>query len=95
MLKDGKQYIKFIDPKGIRNSKGINDPKIQFHKVIKEKIQPQVIANGIELDSYIVSNTSYLEVNWKDQLSVADFNKVNVLFQKENADDYIAKILLQ
>lgn len=93
MLKDGKQYIKFIDPKGIRNSKGINDPKIQFHKVIKEKIQPQVIANGIELDSYIVSNTSYLEVNWKDQLSVADFNKVNVLFQKENVEDYIGTIL--
>lgn len=93
MLKDGKQYIKFIDPKGIRNSKGINDPKIQFHKVIKEKIQPQVIANGIELDSYIVSNTSYLEVNWKDQLSVADFNKVNVLFQKENVEDYIEIIL--
>ncbi|MFP3597236.1 DEAD/DEAH box helicase family protein [Chryseobacterium sp. SIMBA_029] len=93
MLKDGKQYIKFIDPKGIRNSKGINDPKIQFHKVIKEKIQPQVIANGIELDSYIVSNTSYLEVNWKDQLSVADFNRVNVLFQKENVEDYIAIIL--
>lgn len=93
MLKDGKQYIKFIDPKGIRNSKGINDPKIQFHKVIKEKIQPQVIANGIELDSYIVSNTSYLEVNWKYQLSVADFNKVNVLFQKENVNTYIETIL--
>lgn len=93
MLKDGKQYIKFIDPKGIRNSKGINDPKIQFHKVIKEKIQPQVITNGIELDSYIVSNTSYLEVNWKDQLSVADFNKVNVLFQKENVNTYIETIL--
>lgn len=93
LLKDGKQYIKFIDPKGIRNTKGINDPKIQFHKVIKEKIQPQVIDNGIELDSYIVSNTSYLEVNWKDQLSVADFNKVNVLFQKENVDNYIEKIL--
>lgn len=93
ILKDGKQYIKFIDPKGIRNSKGINDPKIQFHKVIKEKIQPQVIANGIELDSYIISNTSYLEVNWKDQLSVADFNNVNVLFQKENAETYISSIL--
>lgn len=93
ILKDGKQYIKFIDPKGIRNSKGINDPKIQFHKVIKEKIQPQVVANGIELDSYIISNTSYLEVNWKEQLSVTDFNNVNVLFQKENAGTYISSIL--
>lgn len=93
ILKDNKQYIKFIDPKGIRNSKGINDPKIQFHKVIKEKIQPQVIANGIELDSYIVSNTRHLEVQWANGLSVADFNKENVYFQMDNAENYIDKIL--
>lgn len=82
ILKGDKQYIKFIDPKGIHHSKGINDPKIQFHKVVKEKIQPQVAAANIELDSFIVSNTSYLEVQWKDQLTVEDFNKVNVYFQK-------------
>ncbi|MFK8303560.1 DEAD/DEAH box helicase family protein [Capnocytophaga stomatis] len=88
-----KQKIKFIDPKGIRNSKGINDPKIQFHKVLKEKIQPQVEKAGIELDSYIVSNTSYLEVNWKEDLSIEAFNKHHVYFQKENAGDYIRKIM--
>ncbi|RZK13167.1 MAG: hypothetical protein EOO46_00345 [Flavobacterium sp.] len=93
VLKDNKQYIKFIDPKGIRNSKGINDPKIQFHKVIKEKIQPQVINDGIELSSYILSNTSFLEVNWKDQLSIADFNLSNVYFQKENKEIYVDRIL--
>ncbi len=93
VLKDDKQFIKFIDPKGIRNSKGINDPKIQFHKVLKEKIQPQVIAAGIELDSFIVSNTSYLEVNWKDNLSIEDFNKNHVYFQKENVNSYIESIL--
>lgn len=93
IIKDEKQYIKFIDPKGIRNSKGINDPKIQFHKVLKEKIQPQVASAGIELDSYIVSNTSYLELNWKDGLSIDDFNKNNVYFQKENAMIYILDIL--
>lgn len=88
-----KQYIKFIDPKGIRNSKGINDPKIQFHKVLKEKVQPQVADAKIELDSFIVSNSSYLEVNWKNNLSIQDFNKENVLFQKENAESYIELIL--
>lgn len=93
ILKGDRQYIKFIDPKGIRNSKGINDPKIQFHKVLKEKIQPQIINTGIELDSYIVSNSSYLQVNWKDDLSIADFNKQNVYFQKENADNYIKAII--
>lgn len=93
VIKGEKQYIKFVDPKGIRNSKGINDPKIQFHKVLKEKIQPQVIGAGIELDSFIVSNTSYLEVQWKDDLSIDDFNREHVYFQKENAMIYISDIL--
>lgn len=93
ILKGDKQYIKFIDPKGIRNSKGINDPKIQFHKVVKEKLQPQVAEANIELDSFIVSNTSYLEVQWKGDMSIEDFNDVNVYFQKENVSTYIEKIL--
>ncbi len=94
VIKGEKQYIKFVDPKGIRNSRGISDPKIQFQKVLKEKIQPQVIGAGIELDSFIVSNTSYLEVQWKDGLSIDDFNKEHVYFQKENAATYISEILL-
>lgn len=93
VVEKDKQYIKFIDPKGIRNSRGMNDPKIQFHKVIKEKIQPQIESQGIILDSYIVSNTSYLEVNWKDNFEIKDFNNQNVYFQKENASTYIESIL--
>jgi len=93
VLKGDKQHIKFIDPKGIRNSKGINDPKIQFHKVLKERVQPQVAEAGIILDSFIVSNTSFLEVQWKDQLTIDDFNKNHVYFQKENVDNYIESIL--
>lgn len=94
VIEEDKQIIKFIDPKGIRNSKGINDPKIQFFKVLKEKIQPQVVKAGIELDSYIISNTSFLQVNWKDKLSIEEFNDNHVFFQKENAEDYIKNILL-
>jgi hypothetical protein len=93
IVEGDKQIIKFIDPKGIRNSKGITDPKIQFFKVLKEKIQPQVENAGIELDSYIVSNTSYLEVNWKDNLNIEEFNNNHVFFQKENAGKYIESIL--
>ena len=93
LVKEGKQYIRFIDPKGIRNSKAISDPKIQFHKVLKDKIQTQVSAVNIELDSFIISNTSFLDVQWKEDLSIADFNRENVYFLKENSQDYIEKIL--
>ena len=81
------QIIKFIDPKGIR------DPKIQFYKLLKDKIEPQVKDANIELDSYIISNTSYLDVNWKEDIDIKDFNKNHVYFQKDNAEDYIEKIL--
>ncbi|MEK6451035.1 MULTISPECIES: DEAD/DEAH box helicase family protein [unclassified Myroides] len=95
IIEGEKQIIKFIDPKGIRNSRGINDPKIQFYKVLKDKIQPQVERAGIELDSYIISNTSYFVVNWKGNLDIEEFNKNHVYFQKENAIDYIEKILIK
>ncbi|RPI99997.1 MAG: DEAD/DEAH box helicase, partial [Deltaproteobacteria bacterium] len=35
-LTDDKQYVTFVDPKGIRNHEGPDDPKIRFHKSIKE-----------------------------------------------------------
>lgn len=88
-----KQHIKFVDPKGIRNSAGINDRKIQFHRVLKDEIEPQVANVNITLDSFIVSNTSFLDVHWKDQLVIEDFNNHNVYFQAENSDIYIERIL--
>ena len=61
---------------------------------IKDKIEPQVKDANIELDSYIISNTSYLDVNWKEDIDIKDFNKNHVYFQKENTEDYIEKILV-
>lgn len=62
---------------------------------IKDKIEPQVKDANIELDSYIISNTSYLDVNWKEDIDIKDFNKNHVYFQKDNAEDYIEKILFK
>ncbi|MFD0976817.1 DEAD/DEAH box helicase family protein [Salinimicrobium gaetbulicola] len=93
-IKEGdRQHIAFIDPKGIRNSKSINDPKIQFHKYLKEKIQPQVESEDIILNSFIVSNTRLFEVNWKGDLEREDFHKHNVYFQEEDNTTYIGEIL--
>lgn len=89
MKKDGKQYLSFIDPKGIRNSKGIKDAKIQFYKYLSDKVQPQVSSENLILNSFILSNTKFLDVNWKDELSIDDFNQHNVLFQEEQGREYI------
>ncbi len=93
IIEGDKQHIAFIDPKGIRNSKSITDPKIQFHKYLKEKIQPQVEAENIILNSFIISNTRYGEVHWKEELAPKDFHKENIYFQVEDSDIYIEEIL--
>ncbi len=91
--KGSKQYLTFIDPKGIRNSKGINDPKIQFYKYLAEKVQPQVVNENLVLNSFIISNTKWLEVNWKDILSINDFNDNHVFFQEDQKSDYVVRMI--
>jgi hypothetical protein len=91
--KDKKQYLTFIDPKGIRNSKGISDPKIQFYKYLSEKVQQQVLSESLILNSFIISNTKWLDVNWRNQLSIQEFNNDHVYFQEEQRTDYINLIL--
>lgn len=87
--KSNFQYLTFIDPKGIRNSKGISDPKIQFFKYLAEKVQPQINKENLIVNSFIISNTKWIEINWKEQLSIADFNENNTLFQEDQKSDYI------
>jgi len=93
LKKDGKQYLSFIDPKGLRNSKGIKDAKIQFFKYLLEIVQPQVINEQLILNSFIVSNTKLLEINWRGELSISDFNKHHVLFQEEQNREYIQMLV--
>lgn len=92
LIYNEKQYITFIDPKGIRNLKGVNDAKIQLCNNIKQ-IQNQLKCqdNNIVLNSFIISVTPYIEVEYwgkkKDELE-----EFNVLFQNDDKDEYINKI---
>jgi hypothetical protein len=91
--KANKQYLTFVDPKGIRNSKGINDPKIQFFNYLNDKVQPQVAGENLILNSFIISNTKWIEVNWKDSLTIGDFNENHVYFQEDQSAEYIDKLV--
>jgi hypothetical protein len=85
-----KQYVSFIDPKGLRQIQGLTDTKIQLHKSIKETIQPKLNDPNIELNSFIISNTPYNQLtHWKGQESMEDFNSNHILFQKEQRLYYI------
>lgn len=95
LLIDGKQYITFVDPKGIRNLEGPNDPKIQFYKTIKAiERHPNLDDPKVILNSFIISNTPFREVGWWDGgMSKVELEKCNVLFQKDDKTSYIGSML--
>jgi hypothetical protein len=95
LLADSKQYVNFVDPKGLRNLKGPDDPKIAFYKTIKTvendlKEQDSMIT----LNSFIVSNTRLPDIGWWDGgMTKQEFEQRHVLFQQEDKATYIGKML--
>ena len=91
LIKDDKQYISFIDPKGLNWSTGINDPKIQFHKTVKD-IQKEMNDSNVVFNSFIISHTKFDQLSCRrNNMSKKEFEKHNVIFQSDN--HYIKTIL--
>jgi hypothetical protein len=87
------QRVAFVDPKGIRNLEGMNDPKIRFHQTIKE-LEAKLGDPTVVLSSFIISNTPYGQIAWWDpRLSKEQFEEHNVLFQVEDRATYIGNML--
>jgi len=77
-----KQHVTFIDPKGIRNLQALNNSKIQLFKTLKEEVEPSLKDDNIILDSYIISNTDYNEVQlWGTR---PQFKENHVLFAADS-----------
>lgn len=95
LIAEGKQYVCFIDPKGLARIHGFDDPKIRFHKTIKD-IQNRLGDPEIILESFIVSNTYQREIDWWSDGSGVEqrFDNNHVLFQKEDKHGYVGKIFL-
>ncbi len=95
LLVDEKQYINFVDPKGLRNLKGPDDPKIAFYKTIKS-IEDDLRSQDsmVTLNSFIVSNTRLPKIAWWDGgMTKEQFEERHVLFQQEDKSTYIEKML--
>src|SRR5574344_216757 len=91
LIKNDRQYITFIDPKGLMHISGINEPKIQFHKAIKI-IEQEMNDNNVILNSLILSNSEMEQLSLaKDGISKLEFNQNNVVFQQD--EDYIQQII--
>ena len=83
-----------MDPKGLRNTQGFDDPKIAFATKIKE-IEARLAKTtpGLVLNSFILSGTSFRQISWWDKLKTeADFAAAHVLLQKDEPETYIEKL---
>lgn len=95
LLAGEKQYVNFVDPKGLRNLKGPDDPKIAFHETIKNiENDLRVQDPSVTLNSFIISNTRSPDINWWNSgMTKGDFEKRHVLFQQEDKETYIGTLM--
>jgi len=86
-----RQFIVFIDPKGIRNI-GFNDPKIQFFQTIKD-IERRLGEPSVTLSSFIISNTPshVMRLLWAVEKKTMDAR--NILFQDEDKATYVGDMM--
>jgi hypothetical protein len=86
-LLDGeKQFVTFVDPKGLRNLEGPDDPKIRFYRTIKD-LEERLGDPKMVLNSFIVSQTPHQQVGWWDGgMSEADFERRHVLFRNAQGE---------
>jgi hypothetical protein len=87
LIEDGMQRIIFIDTKGIRNL-AANDPKIQFHKTIKE-IEHRLGDPEVSLESFGISNTSSATMSLQWNTAKPEMQQRNILFQEEDGESYV------
>jgi hypothetical protein len=93
LLDGDRQYVSFIDPKGLRNLEGPDDPKIRFHVTIKD-LERQLGDPAVILNSFILSSTPAQQVKWwNGGITRAELEARNVLFQREDQETYIGKLL--
>lgn len=91
LIEGGRQFIAFIDPKGIRNV-GFNDPKIQFFQTIKD-IERRLADPSVTLSSFIISNTPshVMRLLWAVEKAAMDSR--NILFQEEDSATYVREMI--
>ena len=86
-----KEYVIFVDPKGIRNL-GPTDPKIQFHATIKE-IEQRLGDTNVCLQAFIVSNTPSHTMRMLWGMDKPAMTDRHILFQEEDTDTYVRSML--
>ena len=91
---DGRQFLCFIDPKGLRNVP-FDSPKMDFSQEVKnlEKAMNATASPPIVLNSVILSDTKCADLLNLFGHDAADYARKNVFFLDSGADAYIPQLL--
>jgi hypothetical protein len=82
LLTSRRQYVTFVDPKGLRNVEGSNDPKIRFHQTIKN-LEQRLGDPTVILNSFVMSVTPYKQVGWwEGGMTEEDFKIITSSFAR-------------
>ncbi|MBI5102135.1 MAG: hypothetical protein HZB33_09920 [Nitrospirae bacterium] len=99
LLKDGRQTIAFVDPKGLRNfTDNFNNPKIQLAQRIKQ-LQTDLKREDIRLESFILSQTHRHDLRWPkpggqigEQATEDDYRAHHILFATDSAIAHVNEL---
>ncbi|HIE0647258.1 TPA: DEAD/DEAH box helicase family protein [Serratia marcescens] len=93
----GKQWLSFVDPKGLRNL-DLTDPKLGLYKEVKKlerKLAEQAVQDESELilNAFILSPTKFSDLlNIGSRIQKADLEDKNVLFMEDGPKTYLKKL---
>lgn len=93
----GKQWLSFVDPKGLRNL-DLTDPKLGLYKEVKKlerKLAEQAVQDESELilNAFILSPTKFSDLlNIGNRIQKADLEDKNVLFMEDGPKTYLKKL---
>jgi hypothetical protein len=102
IVEENKQQIIFVDPKGIRETRNFNNPKVIFCREqtadIQTKINDDLLKEGkniqVTISAYILSVTKFKDISpiWESgNVELEEFTKNNILFM-EAKDEYLEKL---
>ncbi len=93
----GKQWLTFIDPKGLRNL-DLSHPKLGLYKEVKTlettlAAQAKAGEAPLVLNAFVLSPTRFADLlNVGDPAMKADLESRNVLFMQDGASSYLKKL---
>ena len=88
----GKQWLSFVDPKGIRNL-NLSDPKFGLNKEIKV-IEGQLTDREICLNAFVLSVTLFDDLlNVRGVATKAELEDRHILFMEDGAECYLPKLI--